>query len=71
MVELRSPGLPARAQGVFWGDGECDGTALQAPLRTVGWASVCHTAMRTIATWEGETLRLDVVGPDFDTYKYI
>ena len=61
-VALLSPGLPARATVIFLGDGECDGTALQATRRTVGWASVCRTAMSTRAPWEGETFRLDVGG---------
>jgi len=62
MVELLSTVLPARAKVVFLGDGECDGTALQATLSKVGWAYVCRTAMSTIVNWEGETFRLDVVG---------
>ena len=60
MVELLSTVLPARAKVVFLGDGECAGTALQATLSKVGWAYVCRTALSTIATWEGETFRLDV-----------
>jgi Transposase DDE domain len=62
VVELMSTVLPERAKVVFLGDGEFDGTALQAPLRKVGWSYVCRTAMSTIATWEGETCRLDVLG---------
>jgi hypothetical protein len=62
VVELRSTVLPERAQVVFLGDGEFDGTALQATLSKVGWAYVCRTAMSTTATWEGETFRLDVLG---------
>jgi hypothetical protein len=62
VVELMSTVLPARATVVFLGDGECDGTALQATLSKVGWSSVCRTAMSTTATWEGETFRLDVLG---------
>ena len=62
MVELMSPVLPERAKVVFLGDGEFDGTALQATLSHVGWSYVCRTAMSTIAIWEGETFRLDVLG---------
>jgi len=62
MVELPSTVLPERAQVVFLGDGEFDGTALQATLSNMGWSYVCRTAMSTIATWEGETFRLDVLG---------
>jgi hypothetical protein len=47
---------------VFVGDGEFDGTALQATLHEAGWAYACRTAMSTVATWEGETFRLDTLG---------
>ena len=60
MVELRSTVIPEGAKVVLLGDGACDGTALQATLSALGWSSVCRTAMRTTATWEGETFRLDV-----------
>jgi Transposase DDE domain len=62
MVELMSTVLPERAKVVFLGDGEFDGTALQAPLSHVGWSYVCRTAMSTRAIWEGATFRLDVLG---------
>jgi hypothetical protein len=60
MVELLSTVIPEGAKVVFLGDGEFDGTALQATLSEVGWSYVCRTAMSTTATWEGETFRLDV-----------
>jgi hypothetical protein len=60
VVALMSTVIPAGATVVFLGDGECDGTALQATLRELGWSYVCRTAMSTTATWEGETFRLDV-----------
>lgn len=59
IVELMSTVIPAGATGVFLGDGECDGTALQATLNEAGWSSVCRTALSTTATWEGEPFRLD------------
>lgn len=62
MVELVSTVIPAGATVVFLGDGEFDGTALQAKLSEVGWAYVCRTAMSTTATWAGESFRLDVLG---------
>src|SRR5713101_8042723 len=62
MVELMREVIPAGAKVVFLGDGECDGTALQATLHEAGWASVCRTALSTTATWEGTTFRLDTVG---------
>ena len=61
MVELMSTVIPEGAKVVFLGDGECDGTALQAKLSEAGWSYVCRTAMNTTATWEGESFRLDVL----------
>ncbi len=60
MVALLSTVIPEGTQVVFLGDGECDGTGLQATLSAMGWSSVCRTAMSTTATWEGEPFRLDV-----------
>ena len=62
MVELMSTVIPEGAKVVFLGDGEFDGTALQATLSELGWSYVCRTAMSTTATWEGEPFRLDVLG---------
>ena len=59
MIELMNTMVPAGAKVVFLGDGECDGTTLQATLSALGWSYVCRTAMSTTATWEGETLRLE------------
>jgi hypothetical protein len=60
MVTLLSTVIPAGAKGVFRGDGEFDGTALQDTLSTLGWSYVCRTAMSTTAMWEGAPFRLDV-----------
>src|SRR5438105_8120290 len=54
--------IPEGAKGVFLGDGEFDGTALQTTLNAAGWSSACRTAQSTVATWEGETFRLDTLG---------
>src|SRR5216684_3099718 len=62
VVELMSALIPKGAKVVFLGDGEFDGTALQATLNEAGWSYVCRTAMSTVATWEGETFRLDTMG---------
>jgi Transposase DDE domain len=62
MVELIREVIPEGATVVFLGDGEFDGTALQATLNEAGWSYVCRTAMSTVATWEGETFRLDTLG---------
>jgi len=62
VVELISEVIPEGAQVVFLGDGEFDGTTLQATLNKMGWAYACRTARSTVATWEGVTFRLDTLG---------
>jgi DDE family transposase len=62
VVELMREVIPEGAKVVFLGDGEFDGTALQATLNEAGWSYACRTAMSTVATWEGETFRLDTLG---------
>jgi len=62
LVELIREVIPEEAHVVFLGDGEFDGTKLQDTLTKAGWSYVCRTAMSTIATWEGETFRLDTLG---------
>jgi Transposase DDE domain len=61
VVELIREVIPEGATVVFLGDGEFDGTALQATLNEAGWSYACRTAMSTVATWEGETFRLDTL----------
>src|SRR5256712_3125241 len=62
VVEVIREVIPAGAKVVFLGDGEFDGTALQATLNEAGWSYACRTAMSTVATWEGATFRLDTLG---------
>jgi hypothetical protein len=62
VVELMREMIPEGARVVFLGDGEFDGTALQATLNEADWSYVCRTAMSTVATWEGTTFRLDTLG---------
>jgi hypothetical protein len=62
VVEVMREVLPAGAKVVFLGDGEFDGTALQATLHEAGWSYVCRTAMSTTATWDGTAFRLDTLG---------
>jgi len=62
VVELLHLLLPEGAKVIFLGDGEFDGTALQATLSAVGWSYVCRTVMSTTAMWEDETFRLDALG---------
>jgi hypothetical protein len=62
LVDLISGLLPVGAQVVLVGDGEFDGTRLQQTLQQVGWSYACRTATSTVATWAGETFRLDALG---------
>jgi hypothetical protein len=62
VVALMREVIPEGATVVFLGDGEFDGTALQATLHEAGWSYACRTALSTVATWEGETFRLDTLG---------
>ena len=62
VVELMRKVIPEGAKVVFLGDGEFDGTALQATLHEAGWSYVCRTAMNTTVTWDGTTFRLDTLG---------
>ena len=62
LVKLMQACLPEGTQVVLLGDGECDGTDLQRTLQELGWSYVCRTAMRTTATWHGQTFRLDTLG---------
>src|SRR5438034_2689277 len=62
LVELMREVIPEGAKVVFLGDGEFDGTALQATLHEAGWSYACRTALSTVATWEGTTFRLDTLG---------
>jgi hypothetical protein len=62
LVELISGLIPAGTQVVLLGDGEFDGARLQQTLQQAGWSYACHTATSTVATWTGETFRLDALG---------
>jgi Transposase DDE domain len=62
LVDLMRACLPEGTQVVFLGDGEFDGTTLQKTLNEAGWLYACRTAQSTVATWEGETFRLDTLG---------
>jgi hypothetical protein len=56
VVELIREVIPEGTPVVLVGDGEFDGTALQATLHEAGWSYACRTAMSTVATWEGGAL---------------
>jgi len=62
LVKLIRACLPEGTQVVVLGEGEFDGTTLQATLNEAGWSYVCRTAQSTVATWEGESFRRDTLG---------
>jgi hypothetical protein len=62
LVELISGLIPAGTPVVLLGDGACDGTRLQQRWQQAGWSYACRTATSTVATWEGETFRLEALG---------
>jgi len=62
VIELMRELIPEGTPVVFLGDGEFDGTTLQETLNEAGWCYACRTAQSTVATWEGETFRLDTLG---------
>ena len=62
LVTLLRACLPEGTPVVFLGDGEFDGTMLQQTLNEAGWRYACRTAQSPVATWEGETFRLDTLG---------
>jgi len=53
LVAQIEPHVPAGASVIFLGDGEFDGTELQAKLAGYGWQYVCRTA-GNILIWSGE-----------------
>ncbi len=48
--------VPDGATVIFLGDGEFDGTELQATITSYGWAYVCRTAQNMVLVSEGEVL---------------
>jgi hypothetical protein len=62
LVKLIRACLPEGSCVGLLGDGEFDGTRLQETLNQAGWCYACRTAQSTVATWAGETFRLDTLG---------
>src|SRR5215813_10826928 len=62
LVHLRRVWLPAGAQGVLRGDGECAGTTRQETRNEAGWCEACRTAQSPVAPGAGETLGLEAFG---------
>jgi Transposase DDE domain len=59
--ELIRACLPEGSRVVVLGDGECEGSTLQETLNKAGGSYACRTAQNTVATWAGETFRLDTL----------
>lgn len=55
--------MPAEATVTFLGDGEFDGTELQADLRRYGWQYVCRTAANILITAAGVQFQAGAVAP--------
>ena len=62
LVDLRSGRLPAGTPVGWLGAGACDGTRRQQPLPQAGGSYACRTATSPVATWAGETCRLEALG---------
>ncbi len=62
LVDLIKKRIPEGTKVVFLGDGEFDGTDLQDTMNKAGWLYACRTAKSTVATWEGLTFNLDLLG---------
>jgi len=54
--------VPPRATVVFLGDGEFDGTDLQATLDSFGWQYACRTAKNIQIQFQGQELSLEDLG---------
>jgi hypothetical protein len=55
--------IPAGVDVTVLGDGEFDGTAFQAALRTLKWQYVCRTAPNLIMTVEGQQFTIGAMAP--------
>jgi Transposase DDE domain len=55
--------MPLGANVTFLGDGEFDGTALQADLRGAGWQYVCRTASNILLSACGVSFHVGDLGP--------
>lgn len=53
--------IPEDAQVIFLGDGEFDGTTLQATIEDYGWKYACRTAKNTILNSEEEQFNFEEV----------
>ncbi len=56
--------IPAGAEVTVLGDGEFDGTAFQAALRTLKWKYVCRTAPNLLMMVEGRQFSIGAMAPE-------
>lgn len=62
LLEQVYPLVPEGADVIFLGDGEFDGTTLQATVDGYGWYYVCRMAKNTLLEEEGEEFTLAELG---------
>ncbi len=63
LLERLAPLVPPGAEVTLLGDGEFDGTELQAALRTRHWSYVCRTAPTLLMTVYGKTRPIGNMAP--------
>ena len=63
LIAQIQPLIPASAEVTVLGDGEFDGTELQAALRTLHWQYVCRTAPNLIMTVYGQERHIGDLAP--------
>ena len=63
LLEQLAPLIPAGAEVTLLGDGEFDGTELQAALRKRHWSYVCRTAPTLLMTVYGKTRPIGNMAP--------
>src|SRR3712207_1571923 len=63
LLEQVAPLIPPTAEVTLLGDGEFDGTELQAVLRQLHWQYVCRTAPNLLMTVYGRTLPIGAMAP--------
>ena len=63
LLHQLQPLVPETAEVVVLGDGEFDGTDLQALLRAFGWQYVCRTAPNLLMTVYGQERQIGAMAP--------
>ena len=63
LIAQIEPLMPPRAEVTVLGDGEFDGTELQAALRKLHWHYVCRTAPNLLMTVDGQQFTIGTMAP--------